>query len=224
MRPILIAGLFVLGWAWMATSASGSDAAPGAIPEGMMLIEEDVWYQLADEPNFHFHQARLDFLKRDTARAATDIRKASAMLKLAIGLAEGEGRKLLRASVLELTVLVEELEHGKPVSLTALNQAFSRAHLALARYNQEAAELHAKAGQFEEAGMHLRSAAHDLVHARAWAGGELSAGEAAEVVSAEKLAEELIAGTEYALEEVLKSIRDLAQKARALQGLEKVTE
>lgn len=194
------------------------------VPEGMMLIEEDVWYQLADEPNFHFHQARLHFLQRQAVSAAADIKKGTAMIRLAMGLAKGAGNESLRASAEELTALAGDLEHGKAVTLTALNQAFSRAHVALATYNHEAAERHVKREEFKEAGLHLRAAAHDLEHAQAWAGGELSARAAGEVLTAEELAKELVAGAGFALQEVVKSLSALADEVEAMKKLHAVAE
>ncbi len=217
-------GSWLVAMAAMAGLVFAAEEAqkPGQIPLGMVLIEEDVWYQLADEPNYHFHQARLDFLRHDPHRASVDVQKASAMIKLAIGLAQGEGKKELRASAYELTLLAEELEHRKPVKLTVLNQAFSRAHLALARYNHEAAEMHLKGGQAGRAGVHLLAAAHDLGHAQAWAGGELSAGAAAEVLTAEEFAQELLAGSDFVMEQVLKNLAAIAREVEALRALQEV--
>lgn len=200
----------------------GGDGAQ--VPEGMILIEEDVWYQLADEPNFHFHQARLHFLQRQTALAATDIKKGAAMIKLAMGLAAGEGKQALQDSAKELFALAADLEHGKVVTLTALNRAFSRSHVALATYNHEAAEAHVKREEFKQAGLHLRAAAHDLEHAQAWAGGELSSRAAGEVLSAQELAKELVAGAGFAVEEVVKNLAELAKEVEALEKLHAVAE
>ena len=52
-------------------------ADPESIPEGWILVEEDIWVDLVDEPGEKFHKARENFLKKDYKAAATDIRKGA---------------------------------------------------------------------------------------------------------------------------------------------------
>lgn len=191
-----------------------------AVPEGFLLVEDDVWYQLADEPNLHFHRARIAFLSRNRAEAATNIRKGGAMLKLALANAHGSAKKDLQASIFELYALAEGLKADKPVNIKLIDRVFARALFALAKFNEEAAREHLERNDPKGAGIHLRSAAQSIEHGLAWAGDEQNASPTAEVMSAEKLAEELIAGAGITSAAVLKALQTIADEVSRMQKLQ----
>src|SRR5687768_11449412 len=89
----------------------GAESAPPKAPEGYILIEEDVWFVVDDEPEEHFHRAHEAFLKKDLKKAAAHIRKGEAFLKLEAGRATEEGKKLMKESGHELAKLAEGVEH-----------------------------------------------------------------------------------------------------------------
>ncbi|MBX7166082.1 MAG: hypothetical protein K1X74_07005 [Pirellulales bacterium] len=217
LGAVLLACVASIAWA---EEAATSETKTPQVPEGWLVLEDDVWFQLADEPNLHFHRARISFLSREKAEAANNIRKGGAMLKLALVNARGSAKKDLQASVFELYALAEGLKADKPVNIKLMDRVFARAHFALAKYNQEAAREHFDRNDARGAGMHLRAAAHAIEHGLAWAGDEKNASPTVEVLSAEKLAEDLIAGSQVAAMEVLKALQVVADEVARMQKLQ----
>jgi hypothetical protein len=190
------------------TQAAAADA-PAAetpkVPEGWLLIEEDIWYQLADEPDRHFLQARQHYLQKENEAAAADIRKAAAMLKLATSMSEGEAKKALQGSIFELEVLAAEAKAGKVRSARTLDRIFARAYEALAAHNSQHAVAHLKKEEPEKAAFHLRAAARDIDHAYAWAGVEATDRAVGTLRNAEEFGRKLLEGAAGALRDALKA-------------------
>lgn len=168
--------------AFLLLSASqGAEKAPGGaaaqslpqVPEGYLLVEDEVWFQLADEPDRHFLEARRDYLRNKPIDAAEAILKATAMLKLATAHAQGDAKKPLQASILELETLAAKLEHDTVRVPRSLDRIFSRSFLALANYNEAEARRHLHGEEPEKAARHLRAASRDVVHAAVWRGTQL---------------------------------------------------
>ena len=61
--------------------AKGQEKVPRAAmpqpPAGYVLVEEDQWHKLADEPDRHIGRAREAFLMMDARTAAAELRKAA---------------------------------------------------------------------------------------------------------------------------------------------------
>ena len=204
-----------------AIAADAPATAAPKVPEGWLLIEEDVWYQLADEPDRHFLQARLHYLQKDKEAAAADIRKATAMLKLATSMSEGDAKKALQGSIFELEVLAAEAKAGKVRSARTLDRIFARSYEALAAHNTQHAITHLKKEEPEKAAFHLRAAARDIDHAYAWAGVEAGDAAVATLRSAEELGRKLLEGAAGAMRDALKAGAALHEQ---LEDLKKVLE
>jgi len=159
------------------SAGAAPDRAPAPtvppVPEGYLLVEDDVWYQLADEPDRHFLEARRDYLREKPADAASAILKANAVLKLAAAHADGDAKKPLQASILELETLAAKLAHDNVRAPRSLDRIFCRSFLALAYYNEAEARRHLRSEEPEKAARHLRAASRDVVHAAVWRGTEL---------------------------------------------------
>jgi len=212
----------ICGMAALSVVAADPPAAERPkVPEGWLLIEEDVWYQLADEPDRHFLQARLHYLQKDHDGAAADIRKAAAMLKLATSMSAGEAKKALQGSIFELEVLAAEAKAGKVRSARTLDRIFARSYEALAAHNTQHAIAHLKKEEPEKAAFHLRAAARDIDHAYAWAGVEAGDAAVATLRSAEDFGRKLLEGAAGAVRDALKAGAALHE---ALEDLKKVLE
>lgn len=222
-HTLWIAVVAVVPMAGFARADDRPSAAP-KIPEGLLLVEDDVFYELADEPERHFQEAHLKYIERDYTGAAADIRKGVAILKLATSLAPREQRKELQASILELETLATEMQAGKVRSRLTLDRMFGRAFLALADYNYLAAVGHVKAEQPEEAGYHLRSAARDLQRAAGWRGAGAADALEQTAVEAEKISAKLISGTGGLFENAAKLLEALHAEANAMRELMKTAE
>lgn len=160
---------------------AAESAAPPKAPDGYILIEEEVWRVVDDEPEEHFHRAHESFLKKDLKTAAAHIRKSEAFLKLEAGRATEEGKKLMKASGHELAKLAEGIEHGTITSVKRLDEAFARAHQALAHHHHVKAK-ESWANQASQAahkvGHDLQAAAIHFDQGLVWTGHKTEAGAA----------------------------------------------
>jgi hypothetical protein len=194
---------------------AAASAAPPKAPDGYILVEEEVWRVVDDEPEEHFHRAHDSFLKRDLKAAAAHIRKSEAFLKLEAGRATEEGRKLMEASGHEFAKLAEEVEHGTITSVKRLDEAFARADQALAHHHH----VKAKESWANQAGQAAHKVGHDLQAAAihfdqglVWAGHKAEAGAAKAIKDTRLLAGKLIEGTGWVPAEVGKGIEDVGEE------------
>jgi len=163
-------------------------------PEGYVVVKDEVLDAFVESPGEHFHKARQSFLKKNYKAAAEEIRKSVAFMKLEEARADAEGKKLLTASIDELEKLAKDVEQGSVTSAATLNQAFARAHHALAKHHY----LRAMEFKTKEAGVQfghaLKASAIHLEHGFAWAGHEMDAATVAVVKDAGLVAGKLIEG------------------------------
>lgn len=139
MRSVMC-GLVMGATIGMMPVGAGAGSTPAKALEGHILVDEEVWLAVDDEPEEHFHRAHEFFLKKDRKKAAADIRKGVASLKLEAGRATEEGKKLMEDSGHELVKLAEDVEHGTITSVKQLDEAFARVHQALAHHHHPKAK------------------------------------------------------------------------------------
>ncbi|MGA1839003.1 MAG: hypothetical protein ACMUIU_00110 [bacterium] len=141
-----------------------------------IIYFEDYVSAIEDETESRFHKAREYFFKNDYEAAAKEIHKGAVFLRLESGWATKEGKGPLIASARELDILADEVEKGEVASVKDLDQAFSRAHFALARhYRLRASESEVKKA-YEKLGTELKAAAKHLNHALLWSGDKIESG------------------------------------------------
>ncbi|MBS0171945.1 MAG: hypothetical protein JSR62_16475 [Nitrospira sp.] len=192
----------------------GAESPPKA-PEGYILVEEEVWFVVDDEPEEHFHRAHDAFLKKNLKKAAAEIRKGEAFLKLDAGRALEEGKTLLEDSGHELAKLAEGVEHGTISSVKRLDEAFARAHQALAHHHHLKAKASwtNKAGQAaHKVGRDLQAAAEHFDQGLIWTGHKAEAAGAKTMKDTRLLAGKLIQGTGWVPAEVGKGIEYVGEE------------
>lgn len=194
---------------------AAASAAPPKAPEGYILVEEEVWRVVDDEPEEHFHRAHEAFLKKELKKAAAHIRKGEAFLKLEAGRATEEGKKLMEESGHELAKLAEGVEHGTITSVKRLDEAFARAHQALAHHHHLKAK-ESWTNKAEQAahkvGQDLQAAAVHFDQGLIWAGHKAEAAGAKAIKDTRLLAGKLIEGTGWVPAEVGKGIENVGEE------------
>jgi hypothetical protein len=202
---------YVLGAAAVVNAAE--HVTPG--PE-YVIVEEDVWVVLADEPQQHFQAAHENFVKKDLKAAAVEIRKGAAFLRLEGARATGASKDALAASIKELDTLAAKVESGGVTAASDLDHAFARAEHALAsEHLARAKEAWAKK-DLKRAGHALKAAATSLEHAVAWAGRTGEAGVIAVIKDAGAVAGKLIEGTGWETDETGKAIEAVGMEIEKL--------
>ena len=194
-------------------------ADPNSVPEGWVLVEEDILIDFVDEPGEKFHKARQNFLKKDYKATAEEIRKGAAFMKLQAARATSEGKKVLTVSIDELEKLATDVEKGTVTSAATLNHAFARAHYALAKHHHLKAMEYKAKGAGTKLGHALKASAIHLEHGFAWAGHELEAATVAVIKDTGLVAGKLVEGTGWIGKEVGVLIEKIGEEIQKLGRL-----
>jgi hypothetical protein len=177
-----------------------------------ILYFEDYVQAIEDEPENRFHRAREYFFKDDMEAAAKEIRKAAVFLRLESGWATTEGKKGLFASALELDKLADEVQKGGVASVKELDDAFSRAHYALAKhYHLKASESKLKQA-YKDLGRELKVAVKHLKHALLWSGDRIESAFKEMMKDVHMLEEKLMGDEKRDQEEAEKVIDSVGQE------------
>jgi hypothetical protein len=181
-----------------------------------VVLDESSWYPYIEEPDRHFQNAHMAFLAKDYEKAAQEIRKGEAFVKLEASRASGEVKPSLNSSAQELAKLAVAARKGTVKNVADADNIFERADHALAQsYQAKAKESWAKK-ETAKAGYEMKAAALLLDQSAGWAGSEAKSGVSVVVADTRMLAGKLTAGSVYAVDEVDKGIDELG---KAISGL-----
>jgi hypothetical protein len=187
---------------------------PPKAPDGWVFIDEDVWEMVPDTTVRHLHEAQQAFVKEHYQDAATEIRKAAAVI-LFDGRRETDvqTKEALMDAVLELERLANNVEQDVASARTLLNHTFARAECALAKHDILSVRNAWQAGKRDmlRIGARLDAAATHVDSGFLWAGTEVKRGAVDAVARAMNIA--------LALEEG--SYRDGKQIQAAMEGIER---
>jgi hypothetical protein len=79
----------------------------------VLVLDESTWYPYIDEPDRHLQNAHGAFIAKDYEKAAQEIRKGAACLKLEAGRASGDVKHSLNSSAQELEALAAQIRHWR---------------------------------------------------------------------------------------------------------------
>jgi hypothetical protein len=102
----------------------------------VLVLDESTWYPYIDEPDRHFQNAHGAFIAKDYEKAAQEIRKGAACLKLEAGRASGDVKHSLNSSAQELEALAADTEKGTVKDVKDVDIRLGRADQALAQSHQ----------------------------------------------------------------------------------------
>lgn len=176
-------------------------AAPQA-PPGYVLIEEDQWHKLADEPDRHIGRAREAFLTMDARTAAAELRKAAVHVKVAANHAAERGRHALLRSEHELEQTARRIEEGSVKSVEELDFATARALHALSDYQYVRAAEAWRKREARQAGQYLRAAANNLERAAARTDAMMKSATDEVVRDSRLISGKLMEGTGFVIDDV----------------------
>jgi hypothetical protein len=200
--------------------------APKA-PEGYVIVDEQDWLVLENDLSRDFHQAREDFLKRDFRAAAVRIRKGVTFLKTEAARASSDTKQDLLTSARELEKLASDVEKDT-VRARDINDAFARAHYALAKHHHEQARAYHAKKDYKRAGHYLAASVRHFEQASAWAGHKIDSTVADVTDDARTVSEKLVKGADWTSNEVRKAFEVLGKEIEKLAdtiypGYKKVT-
>jgi hypothetical protein len=208
---IFLAAMMVLSLSALAIAAEPKSKAAGGLPAvskakpepqpGWIIIEEETWIRLDDEPSHYMRQAHESFLKKEYEAAANELRKSGTYLYVAAQNASQGTKESLLASAHELDRLAAEVRSGTVKSAKTLEAAFARAEHALAAGNHAKVQSAIQDKDHQTAGHYLRSAVNHVEYAAKWSGHELESGAAETAKGVRMVAGKLIEGTSFAVDE-----------------------
>ncbi|MEI8020819.1 MAG: hypothetical protein WCH39_21625 [Schlesneria sp.] len=175
--------------------------APEA-PAGFVLVDEDQWHVMADEPDRHISRAREAFLMADAKTAAAELRKVAVHLRIASAHASERVKKGLAHSDHELTTLARHIENGTVKSVEELDAATARALHALADYQYVRAAEAWRKRETRVSGQYLRAAADNMERAAARTDVRMRAASAEIAKNSRVISSKLIEGTGYVIDEI----------------------
>jgi len=177
-----------------------------------LVVDESSWYPYVDEPDLHFQNAHQSFLAKNYNKAAEEIRKGAAFVKLEARRSSGDVKYSLNSSAQELGKLAVDTKKGTVKSVQEGDGAFARADRALAQSHQVKAKESWAKKETVKTGHEMKAGARLLEQSAAWAGSEANAGVSAVVTDTRTLAGKLADGSGYAAEEVDKGINHLGKE------------
>ncbi len=179
--------------------------APGSrphVPAGYILIEEEQWDMLSDEPSRHLGRARDAFLIMDSRMAAAEMRKAAVHLRVAAEHALDRSKRSLAHSEHELEQTARRIETGMVKSVEDLDLVTARALHALANDQYAKASDAWRKRELRRSGQFLRSATNNLERAAARTDATMRAATAEIAKDSRLISGKLIEGTGFVMDEV----------------------
>ncbi|MDE2394515.1 MAG: hypothetical protein KGM91_03670 [Burkholderiales bacterium] len=168
---------------------------------------------LYEAPQRHFEAAMADYARHDYHAAATEVRKASAYVRLEAARASGDVRGGLDASDKELDALANSLDKGSVEGVGKGEQdvraTFARAEYALALAHRAKAVESWSRKSFDEGGHELEGSAGALDHAADWAGQKADAAAGTAASDARDLGHKVVAGSVWSRDEASKTFEGL---------------
>jgi hypothetical protein len=143
----------------------------GAKQPGQGECERPEWVE--EEPEemlYHFHLAETSYRENDVRTSANEIRRAADSMSRRLAFCGEQLRALLRASVLEMKQLADDVEKGQVSSVERIQEVFARAEVALARHHLERANRALEQGNYSQTGQALSSSIKSLQSAVVRAG------------------------------------------------------
>ncbi len=181
-----------------------------------LVIDESSWYPYIQKPDRHFQNAHQSLLTKDYAKAAQEIRKGEAFVKLEASRGSGGVKPSLNSSAQELEKLAIDTQSGAVKDVAEADNTFGRADQPLAQSHQAKAKESWAKKETVRTGYEMKAAALLLDQSADWVGNEAKTGVSAVVRDTRLLAGKLTAGGEYAVRDVDKGIADLSH---AISGL-----
>ena len=166
----------------------------------------------SDELEPHFRKAQEYFSKRETGKAAEEIRKEALFLKEKSRGDLGEKRRCLVNAGENLEQLADRIGQGKVTCEKDLHTTFARVHRDLAEYYHHKASESWPKKAISQVGQNLKASALHLESAWKWSGHQLETGTRAAIDNAKHLANKIVEGAGWVAGEVSKGIDDLGKE------------
>ena len=158
-----------------------------------------------------FLKAKQAYLENNLNHASTCISTGAVYMKNQAQKASSKAKKALDESARELEILANDVQQGLVSSPKKIEEAFARAHLALASNEHVRATQSWTQKKYEQAGEALQSANGHLEKSLNWTGGKIEKGTTDAMKKSNELATKLKQKGSSISEEAGKSLRDIGR-------------
>ena len=202
-KTTILAALVSLTSVTIAEAQTSTPQGPRPhVPTGYLLIEEEQWDMLSDEPSRHLSRARDAFLIMDARTAAAEMRKAAVHVRVAAEHALDRSKRSLTHSEHELEQTAHRIETGMVKSVEDLDLVTARALHALANDQYAKASDAWRKRELKRSGQFLRSATNNLERAAARTDATMRAATAEVAKDSRVISGKLIEGTGFVMDEI----------------------
>jgi hypothetical protein len=190
---------------------------PPAVPstgtdQRIAQVPVEILFRFVDEPSHHFGLAQEDFLKKDYAQSAAEIRKSAGFVKLEMARSMGEGQSGLADVAIQLEKLAGDIESKSVKSVDEINMALARAEQALAAHHESKAEEYWRSNYYMGVGQDLKAASMNLKNSLKYSGERVDVETGAAIKNAHEIGQNLIDGTKLADERIGAALEALSDK------------
>ncbi|MCB2182478.1 MAG: hypothetical protein KQH63_10660 [Desulfobulbaceae bacterium] len=144
------------------------------ITEGQILLQDDAWQRLMEEPANKFQLALDSFLNNDLQNAALNIRQAATIVNIEVTRSQKDIRKELQSLAGELVILSKKIKSGKVSQSKELEILFYKTEKLFARHKLQNTNTYFKKGMLSKVAYALEAAARHLIFSQLWAEKPLS--------------------------------------------------
>ena len=220
-RMLVSISMTLLAVCWTSSSCRAqSDVVPiPTVPgkPGYVVVEEDRWYLMSDEPGQNIGRAREALLMSDLQTAAKELRKAAIHLKIAASdSAEKTRRKLIRSEK-ELEKTAERVQDNAMKTIDEFDVITARALHALSEYHYIKAEQAWQKKKTQQAGHYLKASADNIERAAAHTEARFKATTGEIARESRAISGKLIDGTSVVVDDVGSGITRIGHQIERLE-------
>lgn len=181
-----------------------------------VTVPQSALNSLIGEPDRHFHRAADLYAKGDADSAASEIRAASALIRIEAGRGSVKDSAKLQAAATDLDTVAGNVENGNVASRRDLDLAFARADLALAAHYRSMADKALVDKDRAGAGRWLKAAGNSVDDAAAWTGRSPSGAQAEAWDQMHALQAKIRTGANWSYDEAKKGVGYLGTQMQFL--------
>jgi len=146
-------------------STAPTPLEPGS---GFFVVPDELWMTVAEDADGHFRKAAEAITAADRTRAAHEVHKGTAFLKMEAHRAGKADRPIIEGAAEKLDALAERLRAGEDVPAGTFDALFARAHYVTARHLWNRADREWQGHDQEAAGRDLQGAVLHLSEGMMW--------------------------------------------------------
>jgi hypothetical protein len=211
-KKMLLVPLIFLTVLTLSTWSIVADEKHRKAPEGYILIDEDDWAYLMEDPEIYLREGREHFLANKMKQSAFELRRGAVYLRAEASRASDAASTKLRLAAGEIESLADEIERGGIQSVSKIDGALSRAYYALSAHYYELASKSRMGKELEKTANRLSASVYYLDRAIERSGEKADSAAKTLMNRVTKTAGAIRRGTGYSIEELGRTMSDLGKE------------